>query len=290
MKILTLNTHSLQEENYAQKLEWFIERILIEQPDVIALQEVNQTISAPKAPPHMYKGLISLSHGIPLREDNHAAVIVKRLHQADIPCTWAWLPIKIGYGKYDEGLAVLAINHTIRHAESVLISRADNYANWKTRRILGVQLDGMDDWFYTVHMGWWNDAEEPFQSQWKHLEFCLKEKRTSSMVWLLGDFNSPAEVKAEGYDFIHHSGWKDTYLLAEQKDDGITVAGVIDGWRDKIKDSDSHSGRNGMRIDHIWCSQNVPVISSNIVFNGSNGPVVSDHFGLMIQMKGANES
>ena len=93
MKLLTLNTHSLQEENYAEKLEWFIDRILTEQPDVIAMQEVNQTISAPKAPPHMHRGLMQLSHGVPLREDNHAAVIAKRRHLAGISCAWAWLPI-----------------------------------------------------------------------------------------------------------------------------------------------------------------------------------------------------
>lgn len=281
MKILTLNTHSLQEENYAQKLEWFIERILIEQPDVIALQEVNQTISAPKAPPHMHKGLISLSHGIPLREDNHAAVIVKRLHQAGIPCTWAWLPIKIGYGKYDEGLAVLAINHTIRHAESVLISRADNYANWKTRRILGVQLDGMDDWFYTVHMGWWNDAEEPFRHQWKVMRTVLAQKINTAPVWLMGDFNGPAEVRGESYDYIEKSGWKDTYCMAAQRDGGMTVAGVIDGWRDKIANPEK---LGGMRIDQIWCSESKPVLSSQVIFNNENGPVVSDHFGIIVQI------
>ena len=87
MKILTLNSHSLQEENYAQKLEGFIERILIEKPDVIAMQEVNQTIAAPKAPPHMHRGLTSVSRGVPLREDNHAAVIAKRLHLAGISCS-----------------------------------------------------------------------------------------------------------------------------------------------------------------------------------------------------------
>ena len=38
MKILTINTHSLQEENYEQKLQWFIEGILKEKPDIIAMQ------------------------------------------------------------------------------------------------------------------------------------------------------------------------------------------------------------------------------------------------------------
>ena len=47
MKILTINTHSLQEENYEQKLCWFVESILKERPDIIAMQEVNQTADAP---------------------------------------------------------------------------------------------------------------------------------------------------------------------------------------------------------------------------------------------------
>lgn len=281
MKIMTLNTHSLQEENYQQKLEGFIERILKEQPDVIALQEVNQTIAAPKAPPHMHRGLMQLSHGVPLREDNHAAVIAKRLHLAGIPCAWAWQPIKIGYGKYDEGLAIICLNHRIRHAEAFRISSVDDYANWKTRKVLGVQLCDRDDWFYTVHMGWWNDPQEPFRHQWKQLERMLGEKKKKAPVWLLGDFNGPAEVRGESYDCIAKSGWNDTYLLAGERDDGMTVRGVIDGWRDKIAGPES---LEGMRIDQIWCSESAPVLSSSVIFNGANGPVVSDHFGVMIQM------
>ena len=40
MKLLTLNTHSLREENQEQKLEWFLEAVMAEKPDIIALQEV----------------------------------------------------------------------------------------------------------------------------------------------------------------------------------------------------------------------------------------------------------
>ena len=39
MKILTINTHSLQEANGAQKLDWFVDGILREKPNVIAMQE-----------------------------------------------------------------------------------------------------------------------------------------------------------------------------------------------------------------------------------------------------------
>ena len=43
MKLITLNTHSLEEEHYEEKLEQFVEEICREMPHVIALQEVNQT-------------------------------------------------------------------------------------------------------------------------------------------------------------------------------------------------------------------------------------------------------
>lgn len=36
-------------------------------------------------------------------------------------------------------------------------------------------------------------------------------------------------------------------------------------------------------MDHIWCSKNLPVKSSKVLFNGVNGPVVSDHFGVLVE-------
>ena len=45
MKLITLNTHSLEEPEYERKLELLAQVIIKEQPDVIALQEVNQTIT-----------------------------------------------------------------------------------------------------------------------------------------------------------------------------------------------------------------------------------------------------
>ena len=46
MKLLTLNTHSLAEPGYEEKLLLFAEMIQKEQPEVFALQEVNQRISS----------------------------------------------------------------------------------------------------------------------------------------------------------------------------------------------------------------------------------------------------
>lgn len=50
MKLLTLNTHSLIEPAYEVKRDAFVEFIRKEQPDVFALQEVNQTAAAGRCP------------------------------------------------------------------------------------------------------------------------------------------------------------------------------------------------------------------------------------------------
>ena len=47
MKLMTLNTHSLVEPGYENKLKLFAEVVLRERPDVIALQEVNQSMGEP---------------------------------------------------------------------------------------------------------------------------------------------------------------------------------------------------------------------------------------------------
>ena len=61
----------------------------------------------------------------------------------------------------------------------------------------------------------------------------------------------------------------------------VTVPGIIDGWREKLIDKNVE----GMRLDYIWCSRRKEVFSSRVVFNGMKEPVVSDHFGVMIQVK-----
>lgn len=281
MKMLTLNTHSLQEENYTQKLNWFLETILEEKPDIIALQEVNQTANGELMELEKLEGQYPIPGCMPIRKDNHAAVVANRLRRAGIECYWVWLPIKLGYGKYDEGVAILSLGRPIRCVDQFPISKARDYRNWRTRAVLGVQLEGMDDWFYSLHMGWWDDLSEPFLEQWKVLSSCIASKRMCGTVWLLGDFNAPDIVPDQSYGHIRSCGWTDTYRAALIKDRGITVPGVIDGWRGRINEENI----DGMRLDYIWCSSKTEILSSRVVFNGSKEPVVSDHFGVMIEVK-----
>ncbi|WP_195256855.1 hypothetical protein [Dorea longicatena] len=84
----------------------------------------------------------------------------------------------------------------IARVQQFLTSKTDDYENWKTRRILGIQPEGSSDWFFTVHMGWWNDEEEPFIDQWKCIQETLKDpKYREGTIWLMGDFNSQDDVR-----------------------------------------------------------------------------------------------
>jgi len=280
MKILTLNTHSLLEENYSKKLDWFIDGILREKPDLIAMQEVNQSIDAPEIDPSMLEGQFPVPGYIVIREDNHAAHVVAKLRSAGLNCSWIWLPIKRGYDIYDEGIAIISLGRTICDVDSFPVSRTNDYENWRTRKVLGVRLEGLDDWFYSVHMGWWNDPAEPFLHQWRVLNSCVASKRICDTVWLMGDFNAPTCFQGESYDTMKSGGWYDTYTLAEQKDDGITVPGVIDGWHKRMAGK-----KMGLRLDQIWCSQKRDIVSSQVIFNGIREEVVSDHFAVMIELK-----
>lgn len=280
MKIMTLNTHSLQEVNYEQKLEYFLESVLKEKPDIIALQEVNQTCAAELIEETMLEGQFPIPGCRPVRKDNHAAAVASRLRAAGLNCYWAWLPIKLGYSKYDEGVAILSLGREIRAVDSFPISKVNDFQNWRTRAVLGVQVEGLEDWFYTAHMGWWDDASEAFLDQWKVLSSRLDPRRSNQRVWLVGDFNAPDAVSGQSYDHIRDCGWYDTYGLAASRDSGITVPGVIDGWRERLKGKKL----DGMRLDYIWCSRECEVSKSRVVFNGQLEPVVSDHFGVMIEI------
>ena len=273
MKLLTLNTHSLVEDNYSTKLDAFVSAIAEQRPDIIALQEVNQTIAKTQVDV-ISEGYVPCVENIVIRKDNHVYKAAELLEGAGVKYYWTWLPLKKGYDKYDEGIALMSRSRIIE-TDVVRISETDDYNNWKTRKIIGIRTEAApDEWFFSVHYGWWDDLDEPFQNQWqKTVEYMKKYSR----VWLMGDFNSPAEVRNEGYDMINGGGWYDSYTLAKTRDNGITVGKVIDGWRDKV------SGTDGMRIDQIWCSQKAEIASSEVIFNGANKPVVSDHYGVVAE-------
>ena len=170
MKLLTLNCHSLLSPAYSRDCENFVREVLRLRPDLIALQEVNQTRTAPPAAGDL-AGWTPPAAGALLRADNHALRVARMLQEAGWPVHWTWTFAKIGYGRYEEGLALLSPG-PLAQAEDWFITRSRDPENWKVRKALSarVALDGRPARCICVHMGWWGEEEEPFPAQWEQVE------------------------------------------------------------------------------------------------------------------------
>ncbi len=269
MKLLTLNTHSLQEAEQPKKLDQFVDGVCKNHPDVIALQEVNQNRTAPLLE-DIPSGYVPAQKEIPLKADNYAADLAKKLEEKGEPWNWSWLPIKVGYSRYDEGLALFS-RKPILEVKVIPVSVIQDYENYRTRKILAIRTE--DGWFCSIHMSWWNDPDEPFLPQWQKLNAALDHE---TPVYLMGDFNGDAAIRNETYDRILSDGWLDTYQLADQKDFGATISGAIDGWKDQPVSE-------ARRIDQIFTDRKISVKSSQVIFNGENEPIVSDHYGILVE-------
>lgn len=269
MKILTLNTHSWMEDNPLEKLEALSENIAQQKFDVIALQEVNQTMAKAPVSRKDLRRYVETEATVRIKSDNFAFLLVQSLRAKGLDYYWTWVPSHIGYDTFDEGLALLS-RKPIDDTRSFFASKSKDFYEIKARKVLGIQTGG--EWFFSLHLGWWLDEEEPFHEQWARCEAVFSGLK--GRVFLCGDFNNAAHIEGEGYDLVAQN-WYDTYDLAEAKDEGCTIDENIDGWSDNS---------SGLRIDYIFCNQPVPVQSSKVVFDGETGPIVSDHFGVTVEL------
>ena len=261
MKLLTLNCHSWQEENQLEKINYIARVIKEKNYDIIALQEVSQLINEET----IYNNI---------KKDNFALLIKEELEKIGVnDYEFFWDMSHIGYDIYEEGLCVMS-KLPIKESQSFFISNSKDTNYWKTRKITKIKVAYKDKFinFYSCHLGWFNDDEEPFVNQFDNL---IKYIEKEELSLIMGDFNNSATVKGEGYEYIVENGFLDTYNLAKIKDDGITVKGNIAGW-DKNKED--------LRLDIIFSNRDIDVLSSNVIFNGKNKEVVSDHFGVEIEI------
>lgn len=127
MKLLTLNCHSWQEENQVEKIKYLAEVIKEKQYDVIALQEVSQSIDA------------KLVNSI-IKEDNFAKLLIDELNKLDeYKYNFIWDYSHIGYDIYEEGLAILT-KHEIEDFKSFYISKSDDKTNYRSRNIINIKV------------------------------------------------------------------------------------------------------------------------------------------------------
>lgn len=261
MKLLTLNCHAWHEDNQMDKIRYLAAAIAEKQYDVIALQEVNQSID------DTAENLV--------KSDNYALVLLQEMEQLGATgYSIVWDFSHLVYGRYEEGLVILT-RHPVIEEHSFFVSQSTDMHSPKTRKIVGATVQIMDRpfTFYSCHTGWWHDTQEPFKHQADQL---MEHMRKDVHAFLMGDFNNDASLEREGYEYLLGHGLHDTYTLAEEKDAGITVKGKIAGWSENKQD---------LRIDLILSTEPVKVKTSKVIFNGDHKPLVSDHFGVEVHVE-----
>lgn len=274
MKIMTLNTHSWLEEESWEKLNQIAEKICHEQYDVIALQEVNQTMNAKRLTSEQLKNFGQVQDQTPVRSDNFAYCLIQLLAEQGEPYYWSWEMSHIGYTIYEEGNAILS--KAPLTSQSYLVSETNDKEDYHTRKILVSQtfVEMQCITIASCHFSWWTDNKSGFAFEWKTLEASLIPFTTP--LYLLGDFNNPAE--GSGYELVTKSQLPihDAYPIARQKQGEATIEKKIDGWE---------NNKEQLRIDYIYVPRDRFVTSYQRIFDGENGPIVSDHYGVAVTLE-----
>ena len=263
MKLLTLNCHSWQEENQIDKMKYLAKVILDRDYEVVALQEVNQL----KDNKILYSDI---------REGNFIDLLSKELKELGAKYDYKWDYHHIGYDIFHEGTGIL-FKGDAKEIFSEFIGECKDPNFWKTRKFTMISKIISEETidFYSCHMGWWNDIDNSFEKQLDDLLNFANGR--GNRYFLMGDFNNSADIKNEGYEYLLKCGLIDTYTEAIEKDCGITVPGTIAGWEGKCS--------NPKRIDFIFTNKKCEVKLSEVIFNDKNEKIVSDHFGVNIDIK-----
>ena len=266
MKLLTLNTHSWMEEDMEAKFSALVERIMVEDYEVICLQEVNQSLtSQPVSQPLYYHPV----EGNPVvHEDNYALKLVKALAARGKRYNWSWAYNHVGYDRFHEGVAILA--QASMEPLAILASSTTSPEDYHTRRALLVrtQLGNQAFSVVSLHLSWW---EKGFQDEWPRLAQVLASEEHPLIV--MGDFNNP--TGNPGYQEVINSSLNlvDSHKVADEISGEYTIVADIDGWE---------GNDMALKVDHAFVDRTFQVKRSQVVFDGKSSPTVSDHFGLEV--------
>lgn len=121
-----------------------------------------------------------------------AARLAQALEEEGISCSWVWYPDYSGSTGMETGTAFLCLDRMIRCVDRFPINKGTDAGKQDVHTALGIQIEGMEDWFYCLSL----DPTMDFQSQWKLINGCIAAKRLCSTVWLLGMQSCRDEIPA----------------------------------------------------------------------------------------------
>lgn len=271
--ILTFNAHSWLEKDQLKKLKQLADFIAQKKIDVVALQEVNQSLDSPMISVDNYY-ISSKEQTVSIKEDNFALLLVQELRKRGHFYYWSWLENHIGYDIYDEGIAILAREPF--KAEGFLVSPMRDYSHYQTRKLLKANFNYSFE-VVCVHYSWWNESpEEGFQYEWQQTLNWLKNIKIPLL--LAGDFNAPVGLESHCLVKQNPLGLKDSYETSQKRIGEATAPLILDGWRERTLPE-------VMRIDYIWHSSIFTPILHQVVFDGQLMNQLSDHYGIYCELK-----
>lgn len=155
MRLLTINIHShgsdFEPELYHQKMKALAAFMKEKEIDAAAIQECSEEEDRPVVSGPLPMHWVPAGPDSRVREDNCALVLAEELQGLQQEYWWTWTGAKLGYGKYNEGLAIFS-RRPVTGADSFYISGVRDFSNWKTRKALAAcTADGSA--FLSVHMG-----------------------------------------------------------------------------------------------------------------------------------------
>lgn len=271
MKVMTLNTHSWLEASPYEKLQRIADKIAQEDYDIVALQEVNQSLTSKNIANYKLQNFCSVQDQTPIREDNFAYCLIQLLEKQGKTYYWSWEMSHIGYDIYEEGNALLS--KTPLDSQAFCVSETNKKEDYHTRNILIGQMyvDEQEITVASCHFSWWIDEKSGFAFEWQRLEEYLFN--VSNPMFLLGDFNNPAD--GIGYHLVAQSSLEiiDSYKITQKKSGEGTIKKKIDGWENNTEE---------LRIDYIYVPKESRVQEYRHIFDGKTEALVSDHYGIEI--------
>lgn len=154
----------------------------------------------------------------------------------------------------------------------ILVSDVDDETDFHTRRVLvaETEIDQKPITVVSLHMSWFGKG---FESEWQKLETALLD--SPKPLVLMGDFNNPTDTA--GYDMILNSplDLQDSHKVAKKVQGDHTIIEDIDGWE---------GNKQSLKVDHVFTSKGIDILSSTVTFDGGEAPIVSDHFGLAVEL------
>ena len=270
--VLTINLHTYQESTSTQsaKFDRVVSAIADLDADIVMLQECAQNKNATDSGIKVYGNMI--------RVDNMAKIITDRLKEKGKNYNYFWDWEHYGWSVWEEGTAVLT-KYDITKTESRYVSKSTSTVNVNSRKPVMIEVDipGVGKTaVFSAHTGWWNAAEEPFQTHFTNIDKWIDEVMKNDGIenfFLAGDFN--IEASKEGYNYVMNlNKYNDNYYLANPNGFmDATIGGNIAGW----ESGDPY----GKRIDYIFTNKGnkLTVKMSQRIFTEKSYGRVSDHNG-----------